>query len=156
MIEFKHRLPCWFEIYGVTTGPLIRQIRIKIKSAYRFFDEKTNCWVVHYAYITWVTAEAKKYFNTIQYNTLPTEWQMRAAGAIPTTGGISVGIPELPSPFNILHLLDNAPLQVVSAAYRALAVLYHPDRGGNTSQFQEISDAYQRCLEILDTSKKSD
>jgi curved DNA-binding protein CbpA len=33
---------------------------------------------------------------------------------------------------------------VVKAAYKALAVLNHPDKGGETEVMQRINDAYRR------------
>jgi hypothetical protein len=152
-IEWKHRPPCWFEVHGVTSGPFIQNIQAKLKRPFRFWDTATNCWVVHWAYITWVTSEAKKYFFDVTYNTLPDEWQMRAAGAVPITNTIPIGIPDLPSPFSILHLADNAPISVVRAAYKALAMTHHPDHGGSTEKFQELEDAYQRCLEVLEKTQ---
>jgi len=44
-----------------------------------------------------------------------------------------------------LYLLPSAPPEVVTAAYRALAKQYHPDRGGSTEQMQRLNAA----LEVL-------
>jgi curved DNA-binding protein CbpA len=40
--------------------------------------------------------------------------------------------------------LPSAPPEVVKAAYRALAVLNHPDKGGETEVMQRINAAYRR------------
>ena len=42
-----------------------------------------------------------------------------------------------------LHLLPSAPPAVVSAAYRALARLHHPDAGGDTSKMQTVNGAFE-------------
>jgi curved DNA-binding protein CbpA len=47
-------------------------------------------------------------------------------------------------PYVTLHLLPSAPPEVVKAAYKALAVLNHPDKGGETEVMQRINDAYRR------------
>jgi curved DNA-binding protein CbpA len=43
-----------------------------------------------------------------------------------------------------LHLTDDAPWEVVQAAYKALAFLHHPDRGGSTTRMQQINSALDR------------
>ena len=45
--------------------------------------------------------------------------------------------------WSTLHLRPGAPVEVVEAAYRALALLYHPDRGGDTDRMQEINAAIE-------------
>lgn len=42
-----------------------------------------------------------------------------------------------------LHLLPSAPPAVVAASYRALARLYHPDAGGDTTRMQSINGAFE-------------
>lgn len=45
--------------------------------------------------------------------------------------------------FRSLHLLDTAPKEVIAAVYKAMALLHHPDRGGDTRRMQEINRAYE-------------
>lgn len=45
-----------------------------------------------------------------------------------------------------LYLMPGAPLEVVKAAYRALAQLYHPDKGGETVRMQEINAAMSELV----------
>lgn len=47
------------------------------------------------------------------------------------------------NPYEALHLLPTAPPQVVKAAYRALAQLHHPDKGGDTAAMQAVNAAYE-------------
>jgi len=44
----------------------------------------------------------------------------------------------------VLCVGSNAPPEVVDAAYKALAKLHHPDRGGDVEKMKEINDAYRR------------
>ncbi len=46
-------------------------------------------------------------------------------------------------PFAALHLLPSAPVEVVKAAYKALAVIHHPDKGGDAVQFTKIQKAWE-------------
>ncbi len=45
-------------------------------------------------------------------------------------------------PFAALYLLPSAPVEVVKAAYRALATLHHPDHGGDVEKMKAINAAY--------------
>ena len=54
--------------------------------------------------------------------------------------------PKAGDPYQTLHLLPSAPPEVVKAAYKALATLHHPDKGGETEVMQRINDAYGRLL----------
>jgi hypothetical protein len=47
--------------------------------------------------------------------------------------------------YTTLYLLPDAPVEVVKAAYKALAVLHHPDKPtGDTRRMQEIVAAYKQ------------
>lgn len=63
----------------------------------------------------------------------------RGAGGQPSTSRS----PEAREPFTTLHLLPTAPDEVVQAAYRALALLHHPDRGGNRATMARINSAFE-------------
>lgn len=45
--------------------------------------------------------------------------------------------------FAVIHLLPDAPPEVVKAAYRACAALHHPDRGGDTGLMKQINLGYE-------------
>jgi hypothetical protein len=45
-------------------------------------------------------------------------------------------------PFATLHLLPSAPVEVVKAAYKALAVIHHPDKGGDAERMKALNAAY--------------
>jgi hypothetical protein len=50
--------------------------------------------------------------------------------------------PRQLSPYQQLCLVENAPIEVVRAAKKALALLYHPDRaGGDLHKMQSINNA---------------
>ena len=55
--------------------------------------------------------------------------------------------PPAASPYAELQLVDNAHPDVVKAAYRALALIYHPDRiNGSLVKMQAINAAYAQIV----------
>jgi hypothetical protein len=51
-----------------------------------------------------------------------------------------------------LYLLPTAPPELVKAAYRCLALMHHPDRGGQTETMQQINNAYARLADRVGTA----
>jgi hypothetical protein len=49
--------------------------------------------------------------------------------------------------FRVLHLRETAPIELIEGAYRILARMYHPDRGGNGESMQQINGAYAALRE---------
>jgi hypothetical protein len=47
------------------------------------------------------------------------------------------------SPYAALHLQPTAPPELIHSAWRCLAKLYHPDRGGDLTMMQRINRAYE-------------
>ncbi|GAA6007697.1 hypothetical protein JCM10207_004843 [Rhodosporidiobolus poonsookiae] len=45
--------------------------------------------------------------------------------------------------YAILGIERTAPVHKITALYRRLALIYHPDKGGNESKFKEINGAYE-------------
>ncbi len=52
------------------------------------------------------------------------------------------------TPHARLHLTSDAPPEVVDAAYRALAKIHHPDRGGNQELMKAINVAYDQIKNV--------
>jgi hypothetical protein len=73
------------------------------------------------------------------------------------TGGVFDSVPDntqaddsLEAAFATLHLLPDAPLEVVKAAHKALALIHHPDRaGGDVQRMQAINAAFDLIMESL-------
>lgn len=136
----------WVELTGLG-GKLLISVKHGIKVSHRKFDEKTQHWLVHWTYLAFVVHLARSYGMEVEYGTLPTKWQLQAAGA-------QVMADETPveNPFARLYVTDDAPLDVVHAAYRALAKMHHPDVGGSTAKFQEVDLAYRQILKLRGTT----
>lgn len=134
----------WVELTGLG-GKLLITVRHGMKPTMRKFDTPTGHWLVHYSQIFFIVASARVYGYEVEYGTLPTAWQMKAAGARVI---VDPPPPREEPPFGKLFITEDAPMEVVQAAYRALAKKHHPDAGGSTEKFQEIDGAYRRILTL--------
>ncbi len=56
------------------------------------------------------------------------------------------------NPYSVLNINKTASKDDIKAAYRNLAKLNHPDKGGNEDKFKEINEAYQI---LMDDSKRN-
>ena len=56
------------------------------------------------------------------------------------------------NPHEVLGIKQGATEQEAKKAYKKLASKHHPDKGGDTKQFQEIKEAYAQHLK--DTAPK--
>lgn len=50
--------------------------------------------------------------------------------------------------YSTLFLLDNAPVELVRSAYKTLAMLYHPDRGGDQERMKAVNKAYEEITKL--------
>lgn len=50
--------------------------------------------------------------------------------------------------FELLGLTSSATTEEVKKAWRQLATIHHPDKGGDAEKFNELRQAYTRCLEL--------
>jgi len=53
------------------------------------------------------------------------------------------------TPHAVLHLLPDAPADLVPVVYRHLAKVNHPDRGGDTREMQRINEAYETICKAV-------
>ena len=53
--------------------------------------------------------------------------------------------PDLPrGPYAVLHVANDAPLEVCEAAYKALTKKHHPDLGGDAATMQRLNTAIEQ------------
>lgn len=113
---------------------LIGTLKSLVPPPARTYDPATHVWTFaeHYADAALRCVQRR---TGVQVR-LSGERQRRGFRVI--TGG--AGDPDLKT----LYVRDDAPWEVVEAAYRALSKLHHPDRGGDTAAMQQINGAFER------------
>lgn len=130
----------WVVIGGPVHERLAALLRVGIRKSCRNFDGKR--WSVHYSQLELLVGVARPLYEHVDWSSLPPAMQVLACGG-------QVPIPSLPTedPYAILHLLPTAPVAVVRAAYRALALEAHPDHGGTDEAMTRLSSALAAILE---------
>ena len=120
--------------------------------AYRQWNGDTGRWRVHITRLPMVVAYGKRYFDHVDYSSLPDSVQIELVRLLqiveqrcqtPPPPVVPRKITRPEQAYQALYLLPTAPPEVVRAAYRALALLLHPDRGGNEEAFQHLQTAYE-------------
>lgn len=51
------------------------------------------------------------------------------------------------NPYDVLMIMEDAPLEVAEAVFKNLAMKYHPDRGGSVDKFKELNEAIEEIRE---------
>jgi hypothetical protein len=65
---------------------------------------------------------------------------------------VFTGLTALPAPLSCWEILGvglDTDLETIKHVYKQLCKRYHPDTGGNLTEFQRINEAYQEVLRIL-------
>lgn len=110
---------------------LVAAIKNRIPMRFRKWDGQRKCWLFMNEAIREVLFITEQYCGTVE--------QVEDNA----TRDLSQEDVEA---YMLLHVLPSAPKEVIRAAYKAMALLAHPDRGGSTAQMQAINSAYQRLM----------
>lgn len=123
--------------------------------SFRRFNPDTKRWEVHASKIVTAVVAAKRYFDHVDYSSLPEEIQLRIAALNSTASRnfdpVTMGRPPA-TPHEVLFVLPSAPWEVVRAAYKALVQIHHPDHGGEAERFVEIHNAYEELRKARESS----
>ena len=112
--------------------------------SYRRFDATTKKWSVHLSKIPQVISAGKRLFDYIDYKSLPDDLQIKVVQFLEGSQSEIHPFCIKRRPHAVLHVLPTAPVEVIKAAYKALATKHHPDHGGDPEVFMEIQDAYEK------------
>ena len=133
----------WVRLLGPSIKQFTEFLKYSVKPpTVRRYEVASRSWLVHYRQLRTIALAARRFYTEVDWSLLPPEWQMVIAGGETST----LVAQELEdNPFSTLYVTDDAPLEVIHAAYRALARVHHPDAGGSESEMQRLNDAYERA-----------
>lgn len=109
---------------------VIDRIKAVIPSHGRSYDPGARVWTVYSAWISEAVGILEDAFETVTMHR-----NAQRAESARMSGSVGNNY------YADLHLLPTAPPELVRDAYRCLAKLYHPDRGGSTAAMQRINAA---------------
>jgi hypothetical protein len=135
-------------------------VQYDVPQAYRFFDKEENAgyWCIHRKYLLSALELGYKKLGHVDYSALDDYIQIEVAQA---KQGWKVNQHQnskrpqakpshsmvLRDAYTTLHLLPSAPSSTVSAVWRSLARVSHPDQGGDAETFRRYSEAYSLIKE---------
>jgi|SRR5690606_19382502 len=109
---------------------LITQLKLDVPAFCRSYAPATKTWTVREPYVDLAVSMVRRAYPDLrvddrrQYHT-----------------GLSVPAARSAPEYAALHLLPTAPPELVEAAYKTLARIHHPDRGGSTETMTQINEA---------------
>jgi hypothetical protein len=112
--------------------PFVEEFVEELKRTFKFpdrrWDAEDKVWVIALRHERTIIALCRKYFSDVQIH------RPKRAPSRPASTAVQ-------TPYDVLYIKPTAPVEVVAAAYRALARKYHPDLSGRP-------DAHERMLEL--------
>ncbi len=115
-------------LYTPFDADFVDDLKARIPARLRRWDKPDKCWVVSATGIDRAKIIAIRFYGHVEDIPPPS----------PQSNAVAV------TPFAVLHLTPDAPADLVPIVYRHLAKAFHPDRGGDTRQMQQINEAYEK------------
>jgi hypothetical protein len=125
---------------------LLDTLKSFVNPCYRFYDPGTRKWVVGEpateSLHRWLSYARTTFNARIEwigeaYADPESEW---------TPPPPPRQKPKAVDPYQVLHLRETAPPELVKVAYRCLAQIHHPDRGGSEETMKRLNEAYGKLL----------
>jgi hypothetical protein len=115
---------------------LVELLKSEIPAYARSYDPDDKTWTVTSAYAARAVDLLLKHFPDARIE--------RPGARLGSTPQHSIA-----RPFAVLHLLPSAPPELVDAAYRTLAKLAHPDRGGSHEHMVQLTAAHDAVKALV-------
>src|SRR4030095_8438342 len=119
---------------GDQFGDIIEALKAVIPAPYRTYDPDARYWKIFEGHYLREWLAALEYFDDIKVEWASAKRQYQAPPRQPRYDSRE-------SAFATLHLLPTAPPELVRCAHKTLALIHHPDRGGDLRTMQEINNA---------------
>lgn len=119
----------------------VDQLKVRVPFRSLTWDAEAKTWIVRSPY----TEAALELAHEI-YDSMTQLYMAEPAGSAATghtTDECLRRVRVLYREESVLFLLPGAPLAVTQAAFRALALIRHPDRGGSHAEMVELNGAYE-------------
>lgn len=140
--------PCWVACHGASSL-LQKAIKNGIPIKRRMWDNESSVWLVHFHYLHWLAQHSRRLGHAPDWSQLPERWQLIAAGAhVAADESSYVRKPTGAEFFDALYVQENAPDEVIRAAYLALVKIHHPDHGGSEEEFRRVDHAFRSIQKL--------
>ena len=130
---------------------VVEWLKYSVDNVYRFYEDG---WHVHEEHLLDIVRLALKSGHVdwsllsvdkqMEIARAKTEWRMNPGRETTFSSGKNPDIRQVADDFATLHLLPSAPDVIIESAFKALAKIHHPDKGGDEEVFKRISAAYTR------------
>jgi hypothetical protein len=106
-------------------------------------------WFVHETQLPelFKRAKATGHHDTLLYDVAKPHVREKIDQALGKKRAISPSFQKATGAYSLLHLVDNAPLWIVEAAWKAFVRHQHPDVGGDAEHFIKVKSAYESLKE---------
>lgn len=125
----------------------VETLKSFVPSPLRSYDPTSSQWVV----VESATDRVHRWLGYASTNLhAQVEWLSSGGDDEPGEGWTPPPRPKPPKQskedeaFNALHLQNSAPPELIKAAYRVMALLHHPDKGGDEAKMKAINAAYKQ------------
>lgn len=117
----------------------IAEMKREVPRRYLKWDGQIKAWYVGEFYAEAIIKLADKHFPMFSRELYDAE----KSGKFPPSSKTRKPGIQISKEHKALYVLPGAPPEVISAAYRALSKLYHPDAGGSSVKMIELNKAYE-------------
>ncbi len=126
---------------------LLDTLKSFVNPCYRFYDPGTRKWVVGEpateSFRRWLSYARTTFNAQVQWIGGATYEDYEAECPPPYTP--PPARPKPVDPYKTLHLLPSAPPELIRAAFKCLATIFHPDKpGGDDERMKAINRAYEK------------
>lgn len=125
----------------------VAELKAYLTWSARKWDPDRKCWRIRKTHLADFLDIIDPYFNYFVFDSR----LQYSPGAQPFTPKPppANGVNAQTELYRKLHLSPGAPLEVVKAAYKAMAMRSHPDAGGSHEKMVEVNAAYEAILKEI-------
>lgn len=137
----------WVKCVGGYDKGFVDFLRYGVRpQSYRTYDYQSKVWRFHHTWLPHVAPIARERFTEVDWSSLPPDWQIEIAKTKTRRRPKKIQAVDKSverSPYSILYVTEDAPMEVVQASYKALARKHHPDVSGDQDQMVDLNNAYE-------------